>query len=106
MIQPTYNEANLLETVNVNLRGAAAATPFITNIAYDAKGQRILIVFGSANTQTDYTYDQLTFRLMNLTTTRPSDSVVLQNLGYTYDPVGNTTHIQDNADIHNVGFLP
>jgi RHS repeat-associated protein len=105
VIQPTYNEANLLETVNVLLRGAAAATPFVTNIDYDAKGQRMLIVLGSANTQTEYTYDPLTFRLTNLTTTRPSDSVVLQDLGYTYDPVGNITYIQDDADIHNVVFF-
>jgi RHS repeat-associated protein len=105
VIQSTYNEANLLETVSVNLRGAAAATPFVTNIDYDAKGQRILIVLGSANTQTNYTYDPLTFRLMNLTTTRPSDSVALQDLSYTYDPVGNVTHIQDDADIHNVVFF-
>ena len=38
--RPTFNEANLLEKVDVNLRGAAAATPFVTNIDYNAKGQR------------------------------------------------------------------
>jgi hypothetical protein len=40
--RPTFNEANLLEKVDVNLRGAAAATQFVTNIDYNAKGQRTL----------------------------------------------------------------
>ena len=108
VIHPTYNEANFLETVNVNLGGAAAATAFITNIDYNAKGQRILMEFGNANTQTAYTYDQLTFRMTNLTTTRPgvpSNQQVVQDLSYTYDPVGNITHIQDDADIQNVVFF-
>ena len=35
-------EANLLERVDVNLRGAAEATPFIKNVDYNAKGQRTM----------------------------------------------------------------
>jgi RHS repeat-associated protein len=108
VIVPTYNEANLLETVNVNLRGTAVATPFITNIDYNAKGQRVRIVFGNANSETDYTYDPLTFRLINLTTTRPrapANQQTVQDLTYTYDPFGNITHIQDDADIQNVVFF-
>ncbi len=108
VVHPTYNEANFLETVNVNIRGAAAATPFVTNVDYNAKGQRILLAYGNANTGTDYTYDPLTFRLVNLTTTRPSapaNQQIVQDLSYTYDPAGNITHIQDDADIQNVVFF-
>jgi RHS repeat-associated protein len=108
VVRPTYNEANLLETVNVNLRGAAGATQFVTNIDYDAKGQRILIAFGNANTETDYTYDPLTLRLTKLTTTRPgapANQQVVQDLSYTYDAAGNITHIHDDADIQNVVFF-
>ena len=47
MVRPTYNEANFLETVSVNLRGAATASAFVTNIDYDAKGQRVLIEYGN-----------------------------------------------------------
>ncbi len=36
--RPTFNEANLLEGVVVNLRGAPAPTGFVTNIDYNAKG--------------------------------------------------------------------
>ena len=60
--RPTFNEANLLERVDVNLRGAAVATPFVTDIDYDAKGQRTLIDYGNG-VRTTYEYDPLTFRL-------------------------------------------
>ena len=50
---------------------------------------------------TEYTYDQETFRLIHLLTTRPNhpetDKRTLQDLSYTYDPVGNITDIRDAA---------
>jgi RHS repeat-associated protein len=105
--RPTYNEANLLDKVEVNLRGAAAPTPFVTNIDYDAKGQRELIAYGNG-AQTHYEYDPLTFRLTRLRTKRPAglnglasqlftDPAVVQDLRYTYDPVGNITRLEDAA---------
>src|ERR1035437_5279627 len=107
VVRPAYNEANLLETVNANLRGAVTSTPFVTNIDYDAKGQRTIIEYGN-NTATAYIYDPITFRLASLTTTRqgfPSNEQTVQALSYTYDPAGNITHIQDDADIQNVVFF-
>jgi RHS repeat-associated protein len=103
----TYNEATFLETVNVNLRGSTTATSFVTNIEYNAKGQRTLIQFGDGGTQTAYAYDPSTFRVTNITTTRPgaANQQVVQDLYYSYDPIGNITHIQDDADIHNVVFF-
>lgn len=92
--RPTFNEANLLDKVDVHLRGAAAATAFVTNIDYDAKGQRQLIVYGNG-VQTSYDYDPFTFRLIHLHTQRGGEH--LQDLFYTYDPVGNITHIRDEA---------
>ena len=105
--QPTYNEATLLDSVAVNLRGAATPTPFVTNIDYDAKGQRTLIAYGNG-ARTTYAYDPLTFRLARLRTTRPpgtnglggalfADPTVVQDLLYTYDPAGNITRIADAA---------
>jgi RHS repeat-associated protein len=107
VIRPTYNEASLLEQVNVNLRGADTATTFVTNIDYDAKGQRQSIAYAN-HTTTEYEYDKDTFRLMHLKTNRigfPSNEQVVQDLSYTYDPVGNITHIQDDADIQNVVYF-
>ncbi|WP_438017764.1 SpvB/TcaC N-terminal domain-containing protein [Sorangium sp. So ce315] len=95
-IKPTYNEAGLLERVEVRIRGAVAWSTFVDNIDYDAKGQRERIDYGNG-TSTVYTYDPLTFRLARLRTTRSSDGAVLQNLTYTYDPVGNIVEINDSA---------
>src|SRR5690606_30878319 len=67
--RPTFNEANLLNAVTVDLEGVT--TPFVTNIDYDAKGQRERIAYANGATTT-YTYDPLTFRLTHLKTTRPS----------------------------------
>src|SRR4029453_639503 len=87
------------------------ATPFVTDIDYDAKGQRTLIAYGNG-VRTTYEYDPLTFRLMHLLTERkasafPDDcpqpppagwpGCQIQNLHYTYDPIGNITHIWDEA---------
>ena len=91
----------------MNLRGAAASTPFVTDIDYNAKGQRTLIDYGNG-VRTTYEYDPLTFRLTRLTTTRPAglnglatqlfkDARTVQDLNYTYDPAGNITRIADDA---------
>ena len=58
VIVPTYNEANLLETVSVNLQGAAIATPFVTNFDYNEKGQRVLLAYANGAT-TAYSYVRL-----------------------------------------------
>ncbi|WP_232442242.1 SpvB/TcaC N-terminal domain-containing protein [Burkholderia ubonensis] len=123
VIQPVFNEANLLERVDVWLERAAepagllaptnvAPSPVgVANIDYDAKGQRLLIDYKNG-ASTFYSYDPLTFRLTQLLTRRkaadfPGDDPhppiagwpgkQVQNLHYTYDPAGNITHIQDDA---------
>jgi RHS repeat-associated protein len=111
VIHITYNEASLPERMEANVRGATAATAFITNINYNAKRQRELIEYGNGAT-TQYEHDPLTFRLTHVVTKRnptvfPDDGrdpppaqwpgSQVQNLRYTYDPVGNTTYIKDEA---------
>jgi RHS repeat-associated protein len=98
IIYPIHNQANLLEKVEVQLRGAAARTVFVKDINYDAKGQRQSIEYGSG-VKTEYSFDRDTFRLTQLLTTRmdADGSTRLQDLNYTYDPVGNITTIQDAA---------
>ena len=71
----------------------------------------MLIDYGNG-AQTTYDYDPLTFRLVHLLTRRnpvafPGDcpqpppdgwpGCQVQNLHYTYDPIGNITHIRDDA---------
>ena len=94
VVHPAYNEANLLERVEANLRGSNTATEFIRDIDYNAKGQRESIVYGNG-VRTDYEYDPLTFRLTRLQTLCGADP--LQDLSYVYDPAGNITSIRDDA---------
>ncbi len=121
VIEPIYNEANLLEQMHAWLNQNAEPADWldpttanlhaVTNIDYNAKGQRTLIDYGNGAITT-YTYDPLTFRLVHLLTLRdavafPNDcpqpapagwpGCQVQNLHYTYDPVGNITHIRDDA---------
>ena len=106
-----YNEANLLERVTADLAGTSATTVFVSNIDYDAKGQRTAIEYGNG-TKTTYQYDLATFRLTRMSTRRDRNKYRddcpdprssdrpgcgIQELDYHYDPVGNITHIRDDA---------
>jgi RHS repeat-associated protein len=81
VIQPVFNEANLLERVDVWLERAAdpgalldpsteqPSSVGVANIDYDAKGQRVHISYKNGAT-TRYRYDPETFRLVQLYTRR------------------------------------
>jgi RHS repeat-associated protein len=94
--RPGFNEAGLLESMALQLRGAGEAIPFVTNIDYNSRGQRILVDYGN-QVRTQYRYDPLTFRLARLKTTRPGDHAPVQDLNYALDPIGNVTRIEDRA---------
>jgi RHS repeat-associated protein len=107
IVTPSYNQANLLKSVDIHLRGAAVATGFISNIQYNAKGQRTQIDYAN-QAATTYAFDPALFRLLRITTSRQgvaANQQVVQDLSYTFDPVGNITHIQDDADIQNAVFF-
>jgi RHS repeat-associated protein len=91
----------------VNLRGAAEETLFVTNIDYNAKGQRTSIAYANGATTT-YEYDHQTLRLIHLKTIRSAlsnglasqiftNNAIVQDLHYTYDAGGNITRIEDAA---------
>jgi RHS repeat-associated protein len=94
--QYSYNKAGLLESVQARIRGAATWTPFVSDINYNEKGQRTDIYFGN-DSKTKYEYDENTFRLTRLLTTRYKGQDILQDLNYQYDPVGNITKVEDDA---------
>jgi RHS repeat-associated protein len=105
---PSYNAAGLLETLQVGVRGAAPGT-VVSNIDYNARGQRVVYEYadptdaaGPVTCRVSYTYHPLTFRLTNLVTNRLAGGAVtaakLQDLTYTYDPVGNVVELDDAAD--------
>lgn len=94
--RPTYNESGALDKMHVSVRGGGE-TIYVENIDYDAKGQRARIEYGNG-VVTVYDYEEVTYRLRRLNTyKRSSPGVLLQDLSYTYDPVGNITEIRDDA---------
>ncbi|MFB3885321.1 MAG: SpvB/TcaC N-terminal domain-containing protein [Thermodesulfobacteriota bacterium] len=100
---PEYNEANLLESLKVNLKEIDERTGvintreilFVEDIDYNEKGQRLMVKYGNGVT-TSYAYDLETYRLTSLIS-KKGDGTILQDLSYTYDPVGNIMEIRDNA---------
>jgi len=121
----SFNRSGLLKSVQSSEQrnGANAETAGVEHIEYDAKGQRKRIDYANG-ASTHYSHDEDTFRLTRLRTLRgkrntddcqplwaprtcedppaicgklAASTCVLQDLNYFYDPVGNITHIRDNA---------
>lgn len=109
--EPQYNERGVLKREDLflqakrettdgrNRRVGGTRTTAIHAITYNEKSQRTSIQYGNRANRalTSYTYDTDTFRLINLVTTRSNAPTKLQDLHYTYDPVGNITAIKDDA---------
>ena len=124
--EPRYNERGVLVAEDLVLRARKTANGYdeipsapgvigtqrtraIQEIRYNAKGQKEFLKLGNG-TITRYDYDPTTFRLRQLRTSRPAydppfpqhrsglrNARILQQLHYTYDPVGNITEIYDEA---------
>jgi RHS repeat-associated protein len=114
VIQPVYNGANLLEKIDAWLQQntepsrlfdpSTATSHFVKDIDYNARGQREYIEYGiedGNSAWTTYEYDEKTFSLVHMQTrrkrSRRTEEELLQDLYYTYDPIGNITHIRDDA---------
>jgi len=93
IITPSYNEAGLLNSETVIHADPAITTIYIKDIDYNEKGQRNKIIYGN-DVITKFYYDKETFRLKRLETKRQNNDP-LQDWYYTFDPVGNITHIED-----------
>lgn len=105
---PSYNRVGALESVALERTGAGGAPVsdiFVERIAYNAKGQRVLIAYGNG-IMTRHAQDPHTFRLSHLRTehySKPADLTYhptgqpLQDFGYDYDLVGNIWGIHDRT---------
>ncbi len=110
-----------VKTVDGYARNSGRAADAVTELRYNARGQKTWLALGNG-TITQYVYDPLNFRLARLYTRRdatytsdcenpnppPQTTAApesppagrrcgVQNLHYFYDPVGNITHIRDQA---------
>lgn len=95
VIFPEYNKTGLLRSEKMLHSDTRESKSYLKNIDYNEKGQRNFITYGN-NVKTKFEYDQETFQLRSLKTNRGNQ--LLQDLSYTYDPVGNITHIKDAAN--------
>ncbi|MCG9684449.1 hypothetical protein L1D31_18090 [Vibrio sp. Isolate23] len=71
----------------------------VSGMEYGAHGQKLREVAGNG-VVSEYSYDDKTLHLSQVKTTRPakaSRTILLQDLRYRYDPVGNILKIQDKS---------
>ena len=121
-----YLPEGWLKSLELSKCDAAEHSPeaFVTNIVYNAKGQRCEAQLGN-QTVTHITYDERNFRLIQLHTTDDTDGLSdgtvsagkegiaetlrtgskdrgaqrsLQDLHYVLDPVGNVVEVRDDAE--------
>ncbi|MBV9789522.1 MAG: VCBS repeat-containing protein, partial [Chloroflexi bacterium] len=99
VLTPRYNRAGTLERVELD------GQPYVTQIAYNARGQRVLIAYGNG-VMTRYAYDPRSFVLNRARSERFSASTPdtwtgtgapLQELFYSYDLIGNLTTIDERT---------
>lgn len=115
-IIPTYNKAGSLE--QVRLQYTAGTNTYVESIAYNAKGQRLLIAFGN-DVVTRYVYDALTFRLSRQRSEKYAKSTVGNTITYNYvssslrqddsfqyDLIGNIVKLLDRMKDCGIGGTP
>ena len=97
--QNSYNMAGLLYSIDL-LPNQESLKEVVSTIDYNANNQRLMVAYGNG-VRTNYAYESTTDKLLSIKSTRPDSSVngnqmnQLQNLSYTYDPVGNITRCWD-----------
>ncbi|WP_333995501.1 RHS repeat-associated core domain-containing protein [Burkholderia orbicola] len=94
----TFDVAGRLAGSTLTLAGGSPQ-PVLSAIDYSAAGQVLSETAGNGVIST-YAYEPQTQRLVQLTVTRPvqaARTTVLQDLHYTYDPVGNVLGLRDAA---------
>ncbi len=91
----TFNLAGLPETISRKESTDASSKSVVSNFDYSPLGEASLTSFANGSTTTN-TYDQAKlYRLTHKVTVAGASN--LQDVSYTYDPVGNISAITDNS---------
>ena len=90
----TYHESGRLQAIA--LQDADGQQSIVSEIQYNPRDRQEQMVYGNGTT-TNYEYDPKTFQLVKLQSRRKSDNRLLQDIEYTYDPIGNITRIRDRS---------
>lgn len=93
IITPGYDESGRLTSETVLHPGDIQPTDYIKTITYNEKGQRAQIIYGN-DVSTRFYFDEKTYALIRLESKRLNNDP-LQDWRYTFDAVGNVTHIED-----------
>src|SRR5262249_57795570 len=88
----TYDAAGML--AQVDGAGSSWSRTYASGMRYDVFGNRTRAQLGNGDVSV-WTFDPARIRLSSLVTTLASSTKV-QDLHYTYDPVGNPTAIDNN----------
>ncbi|WP_219927894.1 RHS repeat protein [Aeromonas sp. HMWF014] len=96
-----YDVAGLLSGSWLTVKKDGVEKVIVESLTYSAAGQKLREVHGNG-VVTTYTYEAETQRLTGIKTERPAEHIsgakVLQDLRYTYDPVGNVLKISNDAE--------
>lgn len=93
VITSSYNRTGLLKSEAVSHKNPDVTNTYIEHIDYNEKDQRLKVVYGNG-VLTRFHYDKETFRVNRLESNRLNDDA-LHDWYYTFDAVGNITHIED-----------
>lgn len=91
----SYDVAGQLSRVSLWIAGADAAQPVLDAATYNASGQPLEQLAGNG-VRSRRAYDPADGRLLNLLAGKDQEKP-LQDLRYTYDPVGNVLRIEDRT---------
>ena len=91
----TYARSGVLSQVLVTTPdGSLTAVPILADASVNARGQRLSASYGNG-VVVQLAYDPTTYRATTQTATRGGS--VFQQIGYTYDPIGNIVRVTDAA---------
>ncbi|SCZ04172.1 RHS repeat-associated core domain-containing protein [Pseudomonas sp. NFACC37-1] len=90
----SFDVAGQLKSVGLQISNTATEKVIMSDLVYNASGQIESQTAGNG-VVSRAVYDPANGRLTKLLTSRAAST--LQDLRYTYDPVGNVTHLEDKA---------
>ena len=90
IVNYTYDLGGQLQSITNN----SSSYTYLDNVAYDRFGAKVSQEYGNGIT-TDYSYDNVTRRLMGITTT--GNGTPLSQIQYAYDLVGNVTQMTSSC---------
>jgi len=93
-IELVYDGAGPVTSVGVRTPGAAASTAVVVAAEYDARRRRVSVTYGNGVVAT-HEFDTGSGRPVRLAAR--SGATTLQDLTYTWDPVGNVVEVADDV---------